>query len=160
MSLIRGGLRQCSQAHEPSTLLHKFRHSEIRSRDLELTTRELGLSVATSGQTLPSILRSRPSAKNQSSIFKPWRGFSSQYGGDGGDLTSTQGGAGRLRVKIDFWVHFGRFCDGFSNFISTVIVVVVVAVAVQEVALSRPALCEVIPFARGHGDKHILALWS
>ena len=30
----------------------------------------------------------------------------------------------------------------------------------QEVALSRPALCEVIPFARGHGDKHILALWS
>ena len=31
---------------------------------------------------------------------------------------------------------------------------------VQEVALSRPALCEVIPFARGHGDKHILALSS
>ena len=31
---------------------------------------------------------------------------------------------------------------------------------IQEVALSRAALCEVIPFARGHGDKHILALWS
>ena len=30
----------------------------------------------------------------------------------------------------------------------------------QEVALSRPALCEVIPFAHGHGDKRILALWS
>ena len=31
---------------------------------------------------------------------------------------------------------------------------------IQGVALSRPALCEVIPFARGHGDKHILALSS
>ena len=28
------------------------------------------------------------------------------------------------------------------------------------VVLSRPVLCEVIPFARGHGDKHILALSS
>ena len=29
----------------------------------------------------------------------------------------------------------------------------VVSSMIQWVALSRPALCEVIPFARGHGDK-------
>ena len=28
------------------------------------------------------------------------------------------------------------------------------------VVTNSSALCEVIPFARGHGDKHVLALWS
>ena len=33
-------------------------------------------------------------------------------------------------------------------------VVIRLLAEVQEVALSRPALCEVIPLARGQGDKH------